>query len=878
MTSLRFLIFTLPLLCTGVHAVAEDWVWFEAESPAATNFKPATPERDKGKDVLSGGMWMMANAGWTETPFLEYDVQVPADGSYNLSVRKFWKHGPFRWRFDDQPWQEVSKDVTLLDSEELRKFTCANWVTAGRADLSAGTRRIRIELTDPKSLAAFDAFVLTKGMFSPRGKLKPDAPWPEPAPGFFTFSNSKTVLDPSPIDLRFLNEKVAGERGFISVKGGQFVQDGKAVRFVGTNAGPDVANMTSAELSQLAKFLARKGINLVRFHGPLCVPSGPNAGAVDPKRVGNVQRLVAALKAEGIYTHLSIYFQHWFDPSESAKLPGYEKGQMPFAIHFYNPVWQAMYHDWWRALLTTVNPHTGLALKDDPAVMGLEIINEDSFFFWTFDYKRIPLVQMEPLEKMFAGWLSTEYGSLEKAFAAWDTKHERDSVAEARAGFVPLWTLSSRRNQRDRDTARFLAETQRRFYDEQYRFLREEIGAKAPICGSNWRTASTPVLGALDKWTQAGADFFDHHGYVGAWKKNIGGEFLMGPGDQYADRSLARWDADAPDKKPVIDLPFLPMEIDGKPSMVSEYAYYLGYNAFRAEGPLITAALFGQAGITAPLFFSLDSVPTWVGKINSSHFMQTPTDLAQYPAKALTLRQGMIRPAKVVASVRINVEEMKDLKGNPFTDLSSGDANRSGEGPGPGSNGLVDPRLYVAGKVTAAFSDQQPIYEHEDVKKFIPVEGVLSGANQEVEWQHQRGLFLLKTPQSQGVAGFLKAAGTVPLPDLNVDWGLDFGVAWAVAMDGKPIATSDKILLQVMSEERNHGFATEGEPKRTIKSTGSTPVEVRKLAGTISFTRADAAALTVTALDVNGVPTQTLGTADRITLLPDALYYLIEKK
>jgi len=81
-----------------------------------------------------------------------------------------------------------------------------------------------------------------------------------------------------------------------------------------------------------------------------------------------------------------------------------------------------------------------------------------------------------------------------------------------------------------------------------------------------------------------------------------------------------------------------------------------------------------------------------------------------------------------------------------------------------------------------------------------------------------------------------------------------------------------------MSEERNHGFATEGEPKRTIKNVGSAPVEVRAFAGTIAFTRADAAKLFVTALDVNGVPTGKAGTAERITLLPNAIYYLIENK
>jgi hypothetical protein len=45
----------------------------------------------------------------------------------------------------------------------------------------------------------------------------------------------------------------------------------------------------------------------------------------------------------------------------------------------------------------------------------------------------------------------------------------------------------------------------------------------------------------------------------------------------------------------------------------------------------------------------------------------------------------------------------------------------------------------------------------------------------------------------------------------------------------------------------------------------------------VSLKRADAAALTVTALDANGYPRQKLGNASRIDLLEDAFYYLIEK-
>ena len=48
----------------------------------------------------------------------------------------------------------------------------------------------------------------------------------------------------------------------------------------------------------------------------------------------------------------------------------------------------------------------------------------------------------------------------------------RDDPAEGRVAFRPLWNIANERTPRDQDTARFLLESQRGFYDETYKFLR----------------------------------------------------------------------------------------------------------------------------------------------------------------------------------------------------------------------------------------------------------------------------------------------------------------------------------------------------------------------------------------------------------------------
>ena len=98
-------------------------------------------------------------------------------------------------------------------------------------------------------------------------------------------------------------------------------------------------------------------------------------------------------------------------------------------------------------------------------------------------------------------------------------------------------------------------------------------------------------------------------------------------------------------------------------------------------------------------------------------------------------------------------------------------------------------------------------------------------------------------------------------------------------MDGKPLATSKRILLQVMSQVQDYGFEAKPETGlRTIASLGSGPLNLRNMDGTVTFKRADASRLTVTTLDMNGYHKRTVTGSATIELAKDALYYLIETR
>ena len=854
---------------------AAEWVWIEAERPAAGTFEPPVCEPDHGATVLSGGLWVGHKAGWTgEAPFLAYEVTVPAAGRYEFYARKFWKHGPYRWRVGDGAWQSVGRDLAMLDGENLRPNWNVNWTYGGAIDLKAGTHRLRIELTDPKSLAYFDCFVLTTGTFSARGVHKPDEPYPAPPAGWQTFSNDRTLLDPSPIDLRGLNEPIAGQGGFLARDGERFVQGGKTIRLLGAGVVPETLDMPPGQFDRQAAFMARKGINLVRLHTPLCVTSGPDAGDVDERRLDQVFRAIASWKAQGMYTLVSIYFQHWFDPTQTTWLPGYAKGQKPYAVHFWNEAWQTRYRNWFTALLTRPNPYTGTRLVDEPALMGLELLNEESLFFWTFETKNIPEQHLSEFETKFGTWLQTRHGSLQAAFDAWQSPLPRDNAAAGKAAFQHMYKMGRQQGQREQDTARFLAEVQRGFFVMGERHLRETLGFKGLICASNWRTAQSRVLGPIDKWTNDIGEFTDHHGYVYPFRKRASGTYYESTGDQIGDRSLARWDGESANHLPRrLDVPFLCSTINGKPAMVSEYDWRVSGQC-RAEMQLISGALAAQAGIDALLMFCNGPFSGWSPNL---YFNQSPHALAMSPAQALMYRQGLVTETEAVARIRVDPERMFDLKPSGFTDPSAGDGNRKVEGAGVEDVGGLDLRAFAVGKVTLDFAPGED--ERPDLTRFHDQRaGVLTGAGGQIRWRHQDGLFEVRAPACQAVTGFTASGGAIDLGDVVVRLDVPFGLAWAVSMDGKPLATAGKILLQVMSEAKTTGWETTGSQPATITSVGTTPILIRSLAGEVSFKRPDAAALTVTALDVNGCPLGKLpGGAKRIALRPDAIYYLIQR-
>lgn len=699
---------------------------------------------------------------------------------------------------------------------------------------------------------------------------------------WFAFTPGEDRFAPDcPIDLRGLNEKFAGELGQITAKTGQFVHSktGTPMRFWAVNGPPD--DLKGDDLRRCARMLAKYGVNLLRVHTAMF----DKEGEPDLAKVQRAHEIVAAMKAEGIYTHFSIYFPLWFSPRADLEwLPGYNGQQHPFAALMFNPKFQAKHREWLKALLTTPGEKSKQTLLTDPAVFGIEIQNEDSFFFWTFADKNIPDVQLRILEQQFHAWLLKKYGSLDKAFAAWKgQKVERDALDEGRVGFRGLWNIANERTARDHDTAAFLLDAQTRFYAQTRDYLRE-LGFTGLIHASNWHTASPERFGPLEKMSYLAGDCIDRHGYFECNHKGDNAAWSIRAEHTYRDRSALRFDANEAGQPKQFVHPVMDPQYNDKPSMISETTFTRP-NRYRSEAPLYFAAYGALQDSDCIVHFALDGA-RW--QVKPRFWMQqwtlaTPAMLGQFPAAALLYRQGLVAPGDVLAEVNLNTTDLTNLQGTPLPQDASFDELRLKNVPQglevkPGQR--LDPLLHYAGRAQVNFTSAPGSVQVSDLKPYVNRQAqTVTSTTKQLKLDYGHGLLTINTPRAQGASGALASAGKIELGDLSITSDMDLAHVIAVALDEQPLATSKRILLQVASEEQTTGFATTpiaADGKR-ITNIGRDPWQVKRISGTVTFGRDDAAQLKVTALDFNGYPADEVGNATKITLRPTVLYYLISR-
>jgi hypothetical protein len=629
------------------------------------------------------------------------------------------------------------------------------------------------------------------------------------------------IRDRALLDLRYLNEKVAGENGFIQLSedGNSFVnENGEPVRFWSINGGDGTKNMSDTELAKYAKFLAKIGVNMIRYHGSIN-PTGSNINAVDTEDVRAIWRMVAAMKKEGIYSTISPFWAHnghMGQPKISDwGIPGYANGDDLWEVMYFTDTLKNAYKNWVKYLYTETNPYTGVALKDDPAVGLIQIKNEDGVFFWTISGIKPELEKV--VRQNFYNWAIEKYGNINNARVAWSyASNPKDNFDIGELGVYHIWEATQKlgggKAVRMKDQIQFFGETQRNFYAEIHDYYRNELGCKQLINANNWKTADANLLFDAERYTNAVCEVLAVNRYVDPGHIGENSGWRIDPGHYYVGNSVLF----EPHK-----LPINIKQVSGHPMLITESAWNLP-NQYQSEGPFLISAFMSLTGVDSYYWFSpssssYDKNPyhTWANLTGGQHplfrwTISTPGQIAMFPANALQFRKGMIAPAETMVYEERPVNDVFGLKMPLISEENSFDPNRDNyDNINPSTQTKISPLAHLTGKVEVVYEGNAAnSVVSEKLENLINyTDKQITAGNNQIVWDYKHGFCTVDAPLAQGVTGFLSEKGLVELSKVTVETTNDYASINVVSMDDNEIGKSAKILIQVGTVYRPTSWA-----------------------------------------------------------------------
>ncbi len=902
-------------------------IWIEGEDATVDRMNRHPWWYDKvDTSELSGGAWI-SNFKTGQRGMAEYRFESPG-GRTRFLLRANPANNQLQYRLNRGEWSDVPFDRATdrrniaADGKPDLRFIA--WVDLGEVELARGENRLAFRTNTPNlpdHHGAIDAIVFTTdAAYEPIGTRKPGEAAPAERGGSdetWAFRPPLDRLDAGALlDLRPLNEEVAGEAGFVRLSddGNGFVRgDGDPIRFWAVN---DYAfrDLDVEALEAHAHFLAKRGVNMARWHGQLPDMSpGAKLGDVNDQALDELHKYVAAFKNAGIYLTISPYYPHaagrrgekngfpqsWEVPADTTQMTG---------LVYFVPEVQAGYKRWLKEMMTRENPYTGVALKDDPAVAIVQMQNEDSLLFWTM--ANIEGEAAKLLAERFGDFLSNKYGSLDAAKQALGDSKPQGPLGEVaddwEKGVVAIsnvWNMTQPRSQnaafarRIDDQTQFLTTLMRDWHAEVARYLEDDLGAGQLFNAGNWRTADNLLLDDHERYAYAidgaviGLNRYTtsrHEGQHQGW--------AITEGDIYANESVLK----NPGK-----LQVSVKQPEGHPYIFPE-CLWVPPMWYQAEGPWLTAA-YGSLGGTDIHYWFANNEPQWrqPGSANGylpsvgKWVLATPGHLGMFPAASLIFRRGYLDEGEPVVIEHRPPSELWERAAPLISFDGAYDPNRDDIAPAGSNAGgrrvAVPREAFLVGPVRVRFDEGQDMVA--DIAAHVAGNVVTSNTGQ-LRWDTEAGVAEMRAPKAQGAVGFL-GGRTIELPDVTIVYEpgdvsdseladrTGYAAISVVPLDDEPIGLSRKLLVQVGTVARPTGWlvtqaedADDADNAYRVEAFGNAPWQVEKASNlTVSIANPDLSKATV--LDPNGMP---LGEAKVsrdgghlvLTCPEDALYVIVE--
>lgn len=602
-------------------------------------------------------------------------------------------------------------------------------------------------------------------------------------------------------DVSFLNTRPAGANGRILARGEEFVESGTGnpIRFIGIGMGGRAAlELSKEDARKLAARLAKNGVNIVRFHNidggnprdSILDTTRNDTRKLNPVMLDRFDWLFACLKAEGIYLIMPLKVNRQLKPGDGVPAGTGHKFVGRFAAR-----WIELQKEFARQTLLHVNPYTGLAPAEDPAVVGIELNNEDCLFR--------PWIDNEARIRQLSSVHRAELEELWKEFRR--TANQPESPLDAA---TPA------------EKAEFLTAMDARYNRIMRDFLKNELKVKPLIVDTQMDWGG---LAGLER--EALSDYIDTHGYWNhpefrgtPWKFTRGNwyvrnesqlKYLAEPG-QCKLTELASW-------RPA-----------GKPFSISEYDYPYPCDYTVEMMPLLALTASRQNWNALHLFIHGMTAHYDTSRITGM-FDQTnhPGKIGFFPAAALIYRTRMFEPAG-------ECEELI-LPRKPHT-LFANRFDRAWEKSSGGKwRNLFTTRQVISNRRLPLDSETIETERKTGAAPKTTISVNAQGDEVFLRAASPRGIVLIGHfgGKSMKSGGFRITAREFPG---------NFGAAVLVSRTGEPIASSASCLLTVAGRFDNQGIRFNRRRNSTQVSAGSVPgmIDCQLGGGPVIATRLDA--------------------------------------
>ena len=325
-----------------------------------------------------------------------------------------------------------------------------------------------------------------------------------------------------------------------------------------------------------------------------------NGREFNKKGLDRFDYFVAKLKEKGIYLHIDLIVARDFREGDGLDYPG-NPGSCVKRFPMYNKRMIELQKEYAKMILCHINPYTGLALIDDPAVVVVQINNEESAISGTMgtDGREDMQPYRDEVQKRFNHFLLMKYGTREQLKKAWTNgescalRCEEDPEKGTVLGvdgeaYQPVNDPASEwdsgvNSARYADFMEFGIWINRNFYQRMKDYL-HSLGVKVPIVTSNLLTGAADIYGHMDGDIIENNSYFNHP--LLPVQNNT--YHVLGPREYVSVNPLTMQKGGNPKATTLLSLASM-AALEGKPFMLSEWNEY-GLHPFHSTSLVHTVA------------------------------------------------------------------------------------------------------------------------------------------------------------------------------------------------------------------------------------------------------------------------------------------------